>query len=405
MPDVHRRADVKSMTLNRRDNSITRNRRPTATRDLRVLFVLHSLARAGTEMLVAEFVLNNRDRLKSAVVCLDHEGPLAEPLRNAGIDVHHTHRQQGIDLAQIPRIRTIIRQFRPRVIHCHQYTPFFYGTLAASSSGQGRVIFTEHGCNRTCNVGWKRRAGNQFLARYAARITAVCKCTRSYLVNNEGIPAARIEVIYNGVDVRRFENTITSDQARRRLNLPANAPVIMQIGTFRPVKDQATAIRALHRLNDRQPHAILVFVGHGPDLTKCTQLAQRLGVTRTVRFLGQKDNVSEILPAADIVLATSLSEGHSVALLEAMAAKRPVLATRTGGNSELVIHNKTGLLVAPRDHHAVADALHCMIVNPALCTKMGHAGHRRVCDHFRQCDMHERYLQIYSELAAPGVQQ
>lgn len=368
-------------------------------RKLRVLYVLHCLARAGTEMLVADLARKNRDRIDPAVACLDDEGPLAGSLRSVGIDVYLTHRRAGIDMSQVTRMIKIIRTFNPDVIHCHQYSPFFYTSLAVMIVTPRPVLFTEHGCHDHEHIGRKRRAANRVLARRVGHITAVCRFTRDHLIVNEGLPADKIEVVYNGIDVGQFDPAIDPHHPRRQLGLPADAPVVMQVGTFRTVKDQATAIHAWTAVRRHRPDAVLVFVGDGPDLPPCRHLADRLGFNGAVRFLAQRDDVPELLPAADVVLATSLSEAHSLSLLEAMAAERPVVATRVGGNPETVVHGETGLLVPPRDPHAVAGALVRLLDAPDLCRRMGRAGRRRVRDRFQQRDMHRRYLHIYADLA------
>jgi len=369
-------------------------------RRIRVLHVLHTLARAGVEQLVCELAVAHHRDVLTAVVCLDREGDLARVMRSRGIAVYCTDRREGFDARQIVRIGRVIRSFRPDVVHCHQYTPFFYGTLAAVSAGHGRVLFTEHGRHVPDVVRWPRRWVNGFLARRADHVTAVCRFTRSRLVTREGIPPARVEVIYNGIDVDRFRNGTSRSLARRRLGLPDEAAVIAQVATFRAVKDQPTAVRAMRLVHVRDPRAVLLFVGDGPELGACRELAERLGLAGVVRFLGRRADVPAILAAADIMLLTSLSEGHSLALLEGMAAGLPVVATDVGGVRETVVHGRTGWLVRPQDPSAVAGALLRLLADPKTRASMGRAGCERVRERFARSAMHERYLQLYRRLAA-----
>jgi N-acetyl-alpha-D-glucosaminyl L-malate synthase BshA len=369
---------------------------------IRVLHVLHTLDRAGVETLVADLATAHRDRLETAIACLDREGPLAERLRNSNIDVHFTRRRAGFDWTQVFRIAAIIRSFRPRVVHCHQYTPFVYGTLASLWARRGRILFTEHGRHVPDCVGWKRRLTNRFLIRRAASVTAVCDFTRSRLVQLEGFKRNKIEVLYNGVDLRRFDQIIDRQDARSRLALPYDANVIVHVGTFRPVKDQATAIRAFQRVLAQSPETILLFAGDGPDLAACRALATELNVQHAVRFLGQRSDIPKILAAADIMLLTSLSEGHSVALLEAMASRLPIVATRVGGIPETVIDGQTGLLAPVGNHEAIAEQLLYLIRHPEQRQNMGQAGSEHVRSCFDQDNMHRRYIALYDKLAAHG---
>ncbi len=369
---------------------------------VRVLHILHGLARAGTEQLVYELAATNGHRLATAVVCLDHEGQLADELRKKGVPVYHTHRREGIDLRQIARIARIIRSFRPDVIHCHQYTPFFYGCLAHLWARAGRILFTEHGRHFPDVVGWRRRALNQFLARRAAHITAVCEFARRRLCTNEGIRARRIEVLHNGVELSRFGRVGNRAQARRQLGLASDVAVILQVGSFRPVKDQRTAIRAMSVLRSRRKDAVLVFAGDGRDRGPCQRLARDLGLHDTVRFLGLRSDIPRLLAAADIMLLTSLSEACSISLLEGMASWLPVVATDVGGVGETVLHGKTGLLVPPGDADAIATCLLRLLRDAGLRAEMGRAGYERVRTCFLRSDMHRRYMEIYSQLASCG---
>ncbi len=369
---------------------------------IRVLQILHTLSRAGTERLVYDLSVANREELETEVLCLDQEGPLAEELRREEVPVYCTHRRQGLDFRQVFKIADIIKTFKPQVIHCHQYTPFFYGSLAGTWAGQGRFIFTEHGRHFPDVVGWKRRLVNRFLVRRADHITAVCEFSRKQLIENEGLPASRIEVIYNGVDVFRFQNGMDRDRSRKQLNFPEEVSMVVQVGTFRAVKDQATAIRTFQIVHAQNPKAVLVFVGDGPDMEYCRRLAADLNLGATIKFLGQRSDIPEILAGADVMLMTSLSEAHSVSLLEGMAARLPVVATRVGGIPETVVDAQTGFLAPAGDVERLAGSLLRLLSDAELRRRMGRAGCERVWNFFQQTDMHRRYLEIYRNLSKNG---
>ena len=366
---------------------------------LRVLQVLHGLARAGAEQLVYELAAANRDRMITEIVCLDNEGPLADELRALDVRIHHTGRREGIDVSQVRKIAAVVRAFRPHVVHCHQYSPFLYGALGSLVAGRGAVLFTEHGRHYPDVVGFKRHAFNRFLCRKARHVTAVCRFTLEHLVRLEGIPANQIEIVYNGVDADRFDTGLDPAAAKRRLDLPDDAVVVMQVGTFRYVKDQATAVKAMRHVRDKGGRAILVFVGDGPDRPSCERLAQSLDLGDSVRFLGQRGDMPHVLAAADIMLMTSLSEAHSVSLLEGMASGLPVVGTRVGGIPETVAECETGLLAPKQDPPAIAEALRKLVDDTDLRRRMGQAGAKRVRDLFRRSDMHRRYMEIYRRLA------
>jgi glycosyltransferase involved in cell wall biosynthesis len=309
--------------------------RKEAGSSVRVLQILHTLRRAGAEELVYELATANREQIQMAVVCLDEEGALADELRKAGVKIFFTHRRPGIDLSQVTKIASAIREFQPGVIHCHQYTPFFYGAIAVRRAKIGKVLFTEHGRHWPDVVGWKRRFFNRWwLGGQASRITSVSRFTQDRLVEKDGFPRERIEIIYNGVDVSRFENPAEREKMRTELGLAADAKVVVQVGTFRRVKDQATAIKAFRIVRSRIADVKLVFVGDGPDLAGCRKLADETGLRESILFLGPRSDIPRILSAGDMMLMTSLSEAHSVSLLEGMAAGLAIVATDVGGNGD-----------------------------------------------------------------------
>jgi len=379
----------------------------TSARPLRVLHVLHTLMRAGAEQLVYEMAVGYRGRLVTAALCLDKLGPLADDLRAMDVPVYFTQRGSGMELGQTARIRDAIVEFLPDVLHCHQYTPFFYGSLTRLRMGFSPVdrrrrpalLFTEHGRHYPDTVGVKRRLMNKLLLPQAAGVTAVCEFTRERLVEKEGVAAGRIEVVYNGVDPSRFEDLPSPTAARASLGLPAEGPLIVQVGTVRSVKDHPTALRAFARVRESLPAAHIAFAGDGPDLPACQSLAVELEIADSVHWLGSRSDVPNVLAAGDVMLMTSLSEAHSVSLLEAMAAGLPIVATSVGGIPETVSDGQTGLLAPRGDAAGLATHLVTLLRDDALRHRMGHAARARVHERFLRSRMHQRYCEIYQRLA------
>jgi len=376
-------------------------------RPLRVLHVLHTLMRAGAEQLVYEMAVGYRGRLAMAALCLDKLGPLAEELRSLDVPVYFTQRGEGMELGQTAKIRDAIVEFSPDVLHCHQYTPFFYGSLTRIRMGlspatrrhRPALLFTEHGRHYPDIVNGKRRLMNKLLLPQAAHITAVCEFTRGRLVEKEAIAAGRIEVVYNGVDPSRFAGLPSPSAARAALGLPADVPLVVQVGTLRSVKDHPTALRAFARVRKELPRARIAFAGDGPDMGAYKSLSAELGIEASVHWLGSRSDVPNVLAAGDVMLMTSLSEAHSVSLLEAMAAGLPIVATAVGGIPETVADGVSGLLAPRGDDAGLATHLVTLLRDEALRHRMGQAGRARVHDRFLRSTMHERYYQIYQRLA------
>ncbi len=369
-----------------------------------VLHLLHSLQRAGAEVLVRDLVTELSDAYRFVVAALDEAGPVAEELAARNVPVHTLDRRPGVDWRCGAKLARLAGRYGVRVIHAHQYTPLVYATMARMLRGRAvKLLFTEHGRHYPDQRRLKRVLVNRMLInRRVDRFTAVGRFVRQALIDHESMPARRIEVIYNGVAPARALRLGDSGIARAelcgQLGLPIETPLVMQVAGLRPVKDHETAIAGLRRLRDRGCRAHLVLVGDGPRRGHLLAAAERHRVEAAVHLLGWRDDVDQLWQAADVALLTSLSEGISVAILEAMLAGKPVVATDVGGNGELIKHGVTGLLVPRGDVSMLAEALGQLLRSPSLRARFGAAGRRRAIDQFSQSAMHQAYRRVYREM-------
>ena len=175
-------------------------------------------------------------------------------------------------------------------------------------------------------------------------------------------------------------------------------PIVMQVARFHSVKDHQTAIKAFDNVLKIVDNALLMLVGDGEERAASETLVQSLGISENVRFLGLRNDINTILPAADIFMLSSLSEGISVTLLEAMACTLPIVATDVGGNGEVVQHEVSGLLSPRGDWQQLAQNLAILLQNPRMRQGMAAAGHQRLQQHFTQSRMHDSYVSIYQQM-------
>ena len=365
----------------------------------RVGHVLHRMQYAGAEVLAADLLDRLRDRFDFVVLCLDGLGELGEKLAGEGQTVIDLGRRPGIDLRVARRLARAAAEHRLDLLHAHQYTPFFYAALSRRLGLGSRppILFTEHGRHYPDPRKWKHLLVNRWLLHRRDRVTAVGAFVRDALVRNEAIPDDRIEVIHNGIDPGRFvpRDDASRLAARQRLDLHADTPVVMQVARFHPVKDHATAVRAAAALQRRGVEFVFVLIGDGELRRPSEALAAELGVAAQCRFVGVRDDVHALLPAADAFVLSSLSEGISVTLLEAMAVGVPIAATDAGGNREVVAHGETGLLSPRGNAEALAANLELLLRDPALREAMSVASVQRVHQRFTQAAMHARYAELY----------
>lgn len=389
------------MTLNNTNISLTPTN--TNTTPLRVMHILHTLNTGGAEVLVNQLIRARHQQHQFSVVALDNTGPLKKDLRQLHIPVHCCKRQPGLDFACAKRIARLAKRHNIDVIHAHQYTPFVYAAMARFfSSHKPRLIFTEHGRHYPDQRKLKRVLANKlFFQRQASAFTAVGKFIKDALHNNEALNSESIRVIHNGINPEPFslQNNTTREQLRKQLNITPEQTVLMLVGGFRSVKDHHTALKTLRQLKLMNQNVVLVCVGDGPTRQEIEAQAETLRLTPHLRFTGVRRDIPELLQAADIALCTSLSEGISISLLEAMAAGKPVVATNVGGNAEVVQHYQTGILAPRQDHLALGNAIIELINKPDLVEQFSQSARKRVWEQFHETRMHQQWIDLYQQVS------
>ena len=362
-----------------------------------VLHVVLSLSPGGTERLVVEMVRRRRSSQPMAVCCLDGPGLWGEELRAEGVPLTALHRGPGFQPALGAQIARIARSHGATVLHCHHYSPFVYGCLARLHDASLRVVFTEHGRLNDAPPSRKRRLVNTVLSRVPHRIYAVSANLRGHLVA-EGFPADRTGVILNGIDPLGAPTSEAEQAARRSLGVAADAFVVGAVGRLDPVKGLPVLIRAFDALAPRMPGAVLVLVGDGPERAALEQQASACGAADRIRFAGHRADVRQLLPAFDVLVNSSIYEGVSLTILEAMAAERPIVATAVGGTPEVVVDGTTGLLIPPDSPAALERALSEVAGRPGQAREMGRAARRRVLEQFTLDRMVGAYADIYEQV-------
>lgn len=376
-----------------------------AVRDLQptICELVLSLDVGGAETLAKEFADSANGSFRFVFACLDRCGPLGEQLRDGGHEVYVLHRKPGTDLGCAWRLARFCREQGVELIHAHQCGPFHYAALARFVAPKFPILLTEHGRHQPDRRSWKRCAANRLLLHRSDRVVAVGNVVKAALVANEGIPARRIDIIYNGRDLSKYQrDPALRASARRRLGIRDDEVLIMQVARLSPEKDHATSLGALARLIRSQFAVRLVLVGDGAERPAVVAMIEKFGLQHFVELLGVRKDVEKLLPAADICALSSVSEGIPLTLIEGMAAGLPCVATRVGGVSEVVAENETGLLAEPSDACGFADCLQRLIVDPAMRARMGQAARRRAELLFDKRAMQAAYADLFGKML--GVQ-
>lgn len=362
-----------------------------------VVHVVHSLETGGLENGVVNLV-NTTDRdLRHVIVCMTEEGVLRARLEPA-VEVVALGKRPGQDLGAFVRLIALLRRLRPTIVHTRNWAALD-AIPAARLAGVRVLVHGEHGREASDPDGRNRRRNRirRLLAPLVNQFVAVSRDLERWLVEEVRLPARKVTTIVNGVDLSRFGQ---GDRrvARARLGLPADATVVGTVGRLDPVKDHAGLLRAFAGLTAAHPDALLVIAGDGPCREELTRLTGALGLGERVRLLGDRRDVPGVLSALDLFVLPSIAEGMSNTILEAMASGLPVVATRVGGNPELVEEHVTGRLVPSRDPGALADAVAVYLDDPHVRAVQGKAARQRATERFGLERMCEGYVDLYRRL-------
>jgi glycosyltransferase involved in cell wall biosynthesis len=384
---------VSSVSLERSSNvradSAVADQRPT------VCQVLHSLCMGGAEVLAARLARNMRSEFRFVFACLDEAGFLAEELARDGFPVHVFQRRSGFDRRLVRQLRRLFRDEQVDLVHAHQYTPFLYSSLARGWISPRPLLFTEHGRHQPDFPRPKRIWANKLLLRPKDRVVAVGEAVRQALIANEGLPPKRVAVVYNGVDLTRFDpRAPLREVVRRELGLAEAEFAVFQVARLDYLKDHGTALRMMAQLEAGE-RVRLVLIGDGPERGEIESLRNELHLHGRVTLVGLRTDVPRLLQAADAVLLTSLSEGIPLTLIEAMGAALPVLATRVGGVEEVVIDETTGLLATAKHPVELVAQLRRLSSDRRWSRELGANGRQRAESLFGEPEMHHQYREVY----------
>jgi glycosyltransferase involved in cell wall biosynthesis len=324
---------------------------------------------------------------------------MGEALRAQGFVVEVLDRRPGFDHRCAHRLGRFCRRESVDLIHAHQYAPFLYSALSRLMWHSIPILLTEHGRDYPDYRRPKRVLANRLLLRRKDHVTAVGECVRDALVAYEGISTERIEVVHNGIDLERYEAERPERKSvRRELGVRPDELVVMQVARLNRLKDYPTAIRAMAQVFETAPHTRLVIVGDGEERSAVEHLVAQQGLGERVMLLGTRDDVPRLLQGADVFLLSSITEGIALTLIEAMATGLPCVATRVGGNEEVVVDEETGLVAAPSDPTQLANQLRRLCEDGSLRRRLGEAGYQRARVRFDAQRMHHTYERIYREM-------
>ncbi|MGY8732816.1 MAG: glycosyltransferase [Pirellulales bacterium] len=377
-------------------------------RRIKVLHLVTSLEVGGAQHgMLLGLPRFDSDQYEHIVCSIMDRMQMASQFREAGVEVRSLGLSRKTDIGVVLRLRALLKEIRPDVLHTYLLHGNILGRLIGRLVGVPVII----GSERT--IGQARKWG-----RLATRLTN--PLTDAVEVNSEiggraierdlGVPSEKIELVRSGLDLSVFSSASRRDELRSEFGVTADQHLIVYMGRLRTVKGVEFGIRAFATALEQLPNIRMVLTGEGDQRNFLSSLVSKLGISEQVEFLGVRNDVPELLGAADSVLMPSLTEGFPRTAIEAMAAGKPVIATNVGGTPEAIIDGETGILVPARDSDALASAIVRLVGDSDLQARLGAAGRERAAQNYsvdkyvsRLDEMYRRYSGIDSNTSTGEI--
>jgi glycosyltransferase involved in cell wall biosynthesis len=366
---------------------------PLPDRPLRILQVNSAPGWGGGEVHVLELSRALRSRGHAVTVACKPGTPMDLHCRNDGIPVLNLPLWRAFDLRSARGLRRFCVEERVDVLHGHLTEDWWLGRLATLGLPSTRLVVTRHVSRR-----WGGSPQKRWVIRGVHRVIAVSRAVADVLTRD--VPPSAVAVVPNGVDVERFAGA-PRGRLRAELGLAPGDPLVGMVARLAANKGQDLLLRALPAVLERHPRCRVALVGgdqrDGAMGRALVELARAVGVAEQVHFLGDRPDVAPLVADFTVAVLPSRQEGLGLALIEAMAAAVPVVATPVGGLPELVLDGQSGLLVAPESPAALARAIAALLEDPALAARLGRAGQERVRRHFSLDSMVAGTLAAYGD--------
>jgi L-malate glycosyltransferase len=368
----------------------------------RVFFLVDSLEIGGTETQAVELALRLDPALYAVTLgCLRMAGPLLAKLKGSTVSVMEWNARGGVNsprgIYQIFRLARFLRRGRFEVVHTHD---LWSNLLAIPAARLARVPVIISSRRDLAHLAWYTPRRRKFLRHLQSLSSAVLVNSSQIseqLVREDGFRPEFIRVVHNGIDLDRFSRLVP-DRERIFPGLE-NCTLIVCTGNMHSdIKGHPTLIEASRHICSKFPRVTFVLIGNGEKRSEFESKVSELGLQRKFLFLGSRQNVPEILACCDMAILPSQAEGFSNALLEYMAMGLPTIATKVGGNPEVIENGLDGLLVMPNDPAALANAISSLLENPHFASQLGAAARERVRRHFDFAQLTFNVDALYTEL-------
>ncbi|MBN1537856.1 MAG: glycosyltransferase [Anaerolineales bacterium] len=365
---------------------------------MRVLHLINDLSAGGAQSGLFYLLKNSRCfPAFTGEVCVIHcAGEFGEKLREAGVHIHEFGFRNRYAPSIAFRLYRLIKNGGYHIVHVHLFPGLYWGACLAWMFPGCRWVYTEHSMwNKRRGLPWAKRL-EEWAYRQYDRIIAISESAAQSLLAWQPWLKQRISIIPNGIDLSEFEiPEEKANQKRVELGVENATKVILYAGRLVKEKGADVLLQTAALLDGSNWRVFLA--GDGAEMTNLNNLCQQLGLDGKVIFLGKRSDIPELMAASDVVVLPSRWEGLPLTLLEAMAAKKPVVACQVGGVAEVLRDGKEGFLVPPENPEAMAEAISKILLDPDLAQSMAETGRQRA-EYYSAADVANQLYSLYVKL-------
>jgi len=374
-------------------------------RKINIAYVVLDFKLSGVPVHILDLVkCLDKERYQPLICCIRERGELAEEAEATGCEIVVLNRANSkqFDLRALLDIWRLFRRRKIDIVHTHMHHASRYSHLAAKFAGVPVIITSVH--DIIGEKRFKRNLTNKLLSLFTDKVIAPSHAVKEDICRYDKIAPDKIMVLPYGIDVDRFVINGNKEESRRKLGLPPDAIIVGNAGRLATNKRHHILIKAMKRVIDKFPSALLMIVGTGKTEDKLKQVIKELHIADHVLFMGLRKDIPLVLSAMDIFALPSVGDPFPIALLEAGASALPTVGVRDGGIPESIEDGKTGLLVSKDNPEELANALISLIENRDKAVKIGQERRRYIQSRYTLRHQSENFQGLYeSILKSKGV--
>jgi glycosyltransferase involved in cell wall biosynthesis len=365
-----------------------------------VLHLIETSGPGGAEKMLISLVEHLNVKKYKSIICLLKDGWLNSQLKSRGFETVIIPQVRIFDFRWMIRLIDLLRYKKCNLMHAHEFAMNSYGTLISAIT-RIPIVTTVHGKNYYWSK-WRRRLAYRFVSKHS-RMVVVSEDIKKFLIKYVGIKSGRVTTIYNGIDFNSYcSDNGSRNKVRKELGIDEKQSVIGTVGNLYSVKGHTYLLKAFAIIKNRFPSAVVVIAGRGGLLDKLQKESADLNIQNNIRFLGFREDIHDLLQAMDVFVLPSISEGLPLSALEAMASKKPVVATDVGGMPEVVMNGQTGFTVPSKNPKSLAEKIMFLLENKNLADEMAEKSRNRVEKEFALENMVSRYQELYDNIFESG---